>query len=325
MREKVRAMAESLGYVVRSERMSSRTGPGSGKRSSIGVVVGDLCVVNQGTVDSSYIAYHLLTGLSQAGGELDAVTSVAFVNAPTLDPKADPAREIPFLGDVDGIVLIYPLPEPFVANLVKTANVVSIEHAYPTLPVDVVAPAQSVDVMRAVERLHQLGHSRIGYAADDAARGNRLPQTQRFAGYLSGLRRAEMEFREKDVLSVPGLPGAAIARSDLAKAVAERIRLGVTALICSTDRQAYFLWKELASLKIRVPEDVSIIGIGGVKPIEGMKQLTMYRTPYHKLGLAAISRLQQRRQRPDSSPIFIEYPSTFIEGASIAPPRKHSL
>jgi DNA-binding LacI/PurR family transcriptional regulator len=325
MRRRVRAMAESMGYVVRS----SSGGAGSrgrnaeaGSRTRVGVVVGDLCVLNEGAVDSSYIAYHLLAGLSQAAGELDAVVSVAFLNATTMDPAADPAQEIAFLGDIDGVVLIYPLPDPFVARLVKVANVISIEHAYPTLPVDVVSPAQSVDVMRAVERLHQLGHRRIGYVADDAARGNRLPQTQRFAGYLSGLRRAGMDFRGGDVLSVPGLPGDSVARPALAGAVANLARDGVTAFVCSTDRQAYFLWKELAALGIRVPDDVSIIGIGGVTPIQGMQQLTMYRTPYETLGLAAISRLQQRRQRPDSFPVFIEYPSTFVEGVSVAKPGK---
>jgi LacI family transcriptional regulator len=317
MRKRVRAMAESMGYVVRSDNARNVSKPD--RHTKIGVVVGDLVVLHEGAVDSSYIAYHLLAGLSQSAAELSAVLSVGFVNAATLNADADPMREIPNLGDVDGVVLIYPLPEPFVARLVKATNVVSIEHAYPTLPVDVVGPAQSVDVMRAVERLQQLGHKRIGYVADDAARGNRLPQTQRFAGYLSGLRRAGAEYHPEDVMSVPGIPGESVPRSSLAERVANRVRHGVTAMVCSTDRQAYFLWKELATLGIRVPDDVSIIGIGGVTPIEGMKQLTMYKTPYETLGLAAISRLQQRKQRPDTSPVFIEYPGTFIEGASVIP------
>jgi DNA-binding LacI/PurR family transcriptional regulator len=321
MRRRVRAMAESMGYVVPAD--AARAAKKTGAPIKIGAVVGDLCVLNGGAVDSSYIAYHLLAGLSQASTQLGAVVSVGFVNATTLAADADPAREIPFLGDVDGVVLIYPLPEPFVARLVKAANVVSIEHAYPTLPVDVVGPAQSVDVMRAVERLQQLGHRRIAYVADDAARGNRLPQTQRFAGYLSGLRRVGTEYRGEDVLSVPGLPGDSVARPALAAALVARVRDGVTAVVCSTDRQAYFLWKELTGLGVRVPEDVSIIGIGGVTPIEGMQQLTMYRTPYETLGLAAISRLQQRRQRPaDTLPVFIEYPSTFVEGITIGRPRR---
>jgi LacI family transcriptional regulator len=284
----------------------------------VGVVVGDLCVLHEGAVDSSYIAYHLLAGLSQAASELDALVSVAFVNAGTLAPDADPTREIPFLADVDGVILIYPLPDAFVGRLVRSSNVVSVEHAYPTLPVDVVGPAQSVDVMRAVERLHQLGHRRIAYTADDAARGNRLPQTQRFAGFLSGLRRLGIEYRSEDILGVPGLPGPSVSRADLAAAVADRVRAGVTAVICSTDRQAYFVWKELTDLGVRVPEDVSLVGIGGVTPISGMKQLTMYRTPYETLGLAAISRLQLRRREPATLPVFIEYPSAFVEGSSAA-------
>jgi DNA-binding LacI/PurR family transcriptional regulator len=319
MRQRVRAMAESMGYVARRENDGrDRASAGAGKRTKLGVVVGDLVVLKGGAVDTSYVAYHFLAGLSQAASELDAVLSVAFLNASTLDESADPQREIGFLRDVEGVVLIYPLPEPFVARLVKQTNVVSLEHAYPTLAVDVVSPAQAVDVMRAVERLHQLGHRRIGYTADDAARGNRLPQTLRFAGYLSALRRGGLEYRAQDVL---GMPGPAVPRGELAAAVAGRVRDGVTAVVCSTDRQAYLLLKELSAYKIQVPQQLSIIGIGGVTPIEGLSQLTMYRTPYETLGLAAIRRLQERRQQPESSPVVTEYPGSFIEGTSIAPPR----
>ncbi len=318
MRQRIRAMADSMGYVARGDG-NSRDLSSAGSRMKIGVVVGDLVVLNGGGVDTSYVAYHFLAGLSQAANELGANLSVAFLNAGTLEETADPHREIGFLRDVDGVVLIYPLPEPFVARLVKLTNVVSIEHAYPTLPVDVVGPAQAVDVMRAVERLYQLGHRRIGYTADDAARGNRLPQTLRFAGYLSALRRVGLEYRLADVL---GIPGPSVPRTELAAAVAGRVKDGVTAVVCSTDRQAYLLLKELSAHKLRVPQQLSIIGIGGVTPMEGLPQLTMYRTPYEILGTAAISRLQERRARPESlSPVLKEYPGAFIEGTSITPPR----
>jgi LacI family transcriptional regulator len=314
MRQRVRAMADSMGYIARGQQ-ANRARAGDGKQAKIGVIVGDLVVLNEGAVDTSYVAYHFLAGLSQAASELDAVVSVAFLNAEALDESADPQREVGFLGDVDGIVLIYPLPERFVARLVKLTNVVSIEHAYPTLPVDVVGPAQAVDVMRAVERLQQLGHTRIGYTADDAARGNRLPQTLRFAGYLSALRRSGAEYRPEDAL---GIPGPSVPREQLAAAVAARARDGVTAVVCSTDRQAYLLLKELAAHKLQVPQQLSIIGIGGVTPIEGLGQLTMYRTPYEMLGRAAIARLRERRESPDATPVLKEYPGTFIEGTSVA-------
>ena len=320
MRKRVREMADSMGYVARGEGAGG-AGARSGARTRIGVVVGDLVVLHEGAVDTSYVAYHFLAGLSRAASELDATISVAFLDANALGEASDPQREIGFLGDVDGVVLIYPLPEAFVARLVKATNVVSIEHAYPTLPVDVVGPAQAVDVMRAVDRLRQLGHTRIGYVADDAARGNRLPQALRYAGYLSALRRAGLPYRPEDVMSIPGIPGRAVARDDLAAAVVARVKDGVTAVVTSTDRQAYFLVKELAAYKVDVPSQLSIIGIGGVTPFDGQRQLTMYRAPYEKLGLAAVARLQQRRGDTAASTVLQEFPGTFIEGTSIAPPR----
>lgn len=315
LRQRVRAMAGSMGYIPRQEQEPRDF---NGKRNKIGVIVGDMVVLNAGAVDTSYIAYHFLSGLGQAGNECGAVLSIKFLNAATLDEAADPQRELGFVGDVEGVVLIYPLPEPFVERLVRVTNVVSLEHAYPTLPLDVIAQAQAVDVMRGVERLYQLGHRRIGYTADDAARGNRLPQTLRFAGYLSALRRAGLEYRQEDVL---GMPGPAVPRHELATAVIDRVKAGVTALVCSTDRQAYLLCKELQVSGIHVPQHLSIIGMGGVSPMEGVPQLTMYRTPFETLGKAAIERLRGRRKQPDASPVLKEYPGTFVEGTSIGPPR----
>lgn len=316
LRQKIRATAESMGYVVRANRINSRNGTG---RTKIGVIVGDMVVLHAGAVDTSYVAYHFLSGLSQASNDAGAVLSVAFLHAASVNDNSEPQQELGFLDDVDGVALIYPLPESFVAKLVKVTNVVSFEHAYPTLPVDVVGPAQATDVMRAVDQLLQKGHRRIAYTADDAARGNRLPQTLRFAGFLSALRRGGIEYRKEDVL---GIPGASIPATKLAAAVADRVKAGVTAVVCSTDRQAYLLLKELASFDIRVPEDLSVIGIGGVTPIEGLSQLTMYRTPYDVLGRAALSRLSRRGAEYDPSPVLKEFPGTYIEGTSVGPPRK---
>lgn len=319
MRRRVREMAVSLGYIVRTDNAALRERAAIGQKTRIGVVVGDRVVLGDGgTVDTTYVAYHFLAGLSQAASDLDALMSIAFVNAATLDPSSDPEREIGFLGDVDGIVLIYPLPESFVGRLVQRTRVISIEHAYPSLPVDLVGPAHAVDVMRAVEQLHQLGHRRIGYTADEASRGYRFPQGLRFGGYITGLRRVGLDYLPQDVL---GIPGPSMPRGELAAAVAKRIRAGMTAVVCSTDRQAYALRKELSESGVSVPGDLSIIGIGGVTPLEGLPQLTMYRTPYSQLGLAAIARLKERVQRPDASPVLSEYPGTFIEGTSIAAPR----
>jgi DNA-binding LacI/PurR family transcriptional regulator len=318
MRKRVRAMAQSMGYIGRADASAKERAVA--QRTRVGVVVGDRVVLSgEGTVDTTYVAYHFLAGISQAASDLGALMSIDFVNATTLDPQSDPQREIGFLGHVDGVILIYPLPEPFVGRLVQHTNVVSIEHAYPSLAVDVVGPAHAVDVMRAVEKLHELGHRRIGYTADEASRGYRFPQGQRFGGYLTGLRRVGIEYRQEDVI---GIPGPSVARTELAKLVAARIRDGVTGVVCSTDRQAYALRRELSGSGISVPGEVSIIGFGGVTPLEGAPHITMFRTPDATLGLAAMSRLQERIERPHTSSVLSEFPGTFIEGSSIASPRK---
>ena len=61
---------------------------------------------------------------------------------------------------------------------------------------------------------------------------------------------------------------------------------------------------------IEVPQQLSIIGIGGVTPIEGLSQLTMYRTPYETLGRAAIRRLQELDELVNQRNRELEYAAT---------------
>jgi DNA-binding LacI/PurR family transcriptional regulator len=52
----------------------------------------------------------------------------------------------------------------------------------------------------------------------------------------------------------------------------------VTAVITSIDRHGYLLWNDLpARHGLRVPQDVSLIGIGGIPRAEGQPHLTTFR------------------------------------------------
>ena len=60
---------------------------------------------------------------------------------------------------------------------------------------------------------------------------------------------------------------------------AERVREGVTAIVCAADHQAYDLISALQKRGIRVPEDVSVTGFDGIHPPDGMQASVRLKSP----------------------------------------------
>jgi LacI family transcriptional regulator len=195
--------------------------------------------------------------------------------------------------------------------------VVSIEHVYPSASIDTVGPAHAMDAMSAVEHLHRLGHRRIGYVGDEDAQGHKLTTGLRHAGYVSGLNRCNIPYWPEDVINVFSPP---VAKSELAACIAERVRNGVTAVITSIDRHGYLLWDRLPALGIRVPQDVSLVGIGGIYRARGLPQLTTWRCNFERIASAAIDALRSRCTEGRTSDLYQEMPSVFVRGESSTSP-----
>lgn len=310
-RMKVLEAAKRMNYQLPSDRSIFA----SKKLRGIGLLVGN----RYSECDRSFVGFHNLESIGRAAAARNIMTQVAFVDVwreqavESFDVHAYFSRNM-----IDGVVLLYPFPTALIEQINTMWPVVSVEHAYPGLPVDVIGPTQTLDVTHAVLHLAELGHQRIGYIADEAATGMQITQGQRFGGYLSGMHAAGLNCRHEDVVN---MLGPAVSKTDLAQVICDKTRQGVTAWVCSIDRHAYLLWHQLPAMGIRVPEDVSLTGIGGVGAID-LPQLTTCRLPYDAISEAAIHRLAHRLVNRDSLATFTEFQSTFINGVSTAPPGK---
>jgi LacI family transcriptional regulator len=312
-RERVHEAAASMNYAPRG-RLRKASAAGVGR---VGVCVGNLCVAADGTHDPSYVGLHYLTQLERAASVARVGVMVGFVDAVAAGPQLD---RLPMLqpGETQGVVLVYPFPEAVVRQLAARTPVVSIEHVYPSASLDTIGPAHALDTMSAVEHLHKLGHRRIAYVGDEDAGGHRLTMGLRHAGYVSGLTRCDLPYRPEDVCNVTG---PTVPKAQLAARVAEWVRDGVTAVITSIDRHGYLLWDQLPGLGVRVPADLSLVGIGGIYRAAGLPQLTTWRCKYDTIAAAALDALRSRHAGTRSTDLYMEIASTFVQGESAGPPR----
>jgi LacI family transcriptional regulator len=312
-REQVAELAATMEYLPR------RNGKGRQMNhvTRVGVCVGNRCVNADGTPDPTYVGLSFLIGLERVATAGNIGVMAGFIDASAPGQRFD---QLPVLqrGETQGLILVYPFPEQIVRQLAAQVPTVSIEHVYPSAPLDTVGPAHSLDAMSAVEYLHGLGHRRIGYVSDEDAVGHKLTIGLRHAGFVSGLARSGMAYRAEDVVNV--YPPV-VAKPQLAAHIAEMVRGGVTAIITSIDRHGYLLWDQLPALGIRIPEDVSLVGIGGIYRSKGLPQLTTWRCNYESIATAAFDALKSRRAGLRTINLYQEIASVFVQGESSAAPR----
>jgi len=310
-REQVREYAARLNYT---------TPRGRAKRDSafrrISVSVGNRCVSADGTLDPSFVGFHYVVALERAASAAQLGVLVGF-----MDAEADISERLPLFqsDETQGVILVYPYPETFVRSLSRRLPVVSIEHTYPSVATDTIGPAHATDAMAAVQYLYELGHRRIAYVGDEDARGHRLTTGLRHCGYLSGLIRCGLPYQPNDVINV--LPPY-VKKPDLAAWVKVRRKDGVTAVITAIDRHGYLLWEQLPEHGIRVPEDMSIVGIGGIHRSAGKPQLTTWRCDYDTIAKIAIEALKARHEGRRSIDLYQEISSVFVKGSSSGPPNE---
>lgn len=104
----------------------------------------------------------------------------------------------------------------------------------------------------AIQHLRQLGHRRIGYLGGGL--GSYIYQ-ERYLAFFRALRKYKMDDSH-------GLAGHSYFASECLDIHLPRLRdLGCTAIICSHDQLAKTVMLHCQSIGLRIPEDLSIIGI----------------------------------------------------------------
>ncbi len=186
-------------------------------------------------------------------------------------------------GMIDGLVLLPTPQSPSLERLFDShLPVVTIANSHPSVV------SVSVDDVggshRIVEHLARQGHRRILYRANP--RGH-VSSTRRLEAFLQAASGLGMSVT---VLTAPDSPTTlSSAERALLQTPADQ---RPTAAVCWMDLNAYALLDACVELKIRVPDDLAVVGFDGVSlPIRPERKLTTIRAPWTEVAERAVTYL----------------------------------
>jgi DNA-binding LacI/PurR family transcriptional regulator len=172
------------------------------------------------------------------------------------------------------------------------ARLVFVNGALNTLNVPSVGVDERTAGELATQHLIDLGHERIGYVAGP---DHYLPTRQKAAGRRSALRAAGLDpdglVAHGEDFSIEG--GRSAVRELLARAEPP------TGVICSSDLMAIGALHEAAEQRLRVPENVSIVGFDGIDATAWTNPaLTTVEQPIEEIAETAVNSLRTLMDDP---------------------------
>lgn len=304
-RDRVRAAAEALGYVV-SYNASSLA---SGRSRNIGLVVPTVgrwffSTVLQGATSALIDAGYDLT-LYNTGGEQRHRDSVF--------------SELLLRKRLDGVITVTLKLEP--AEIEQLASV-----RKPVVAIGGLIP--QIDTIRvddfniaalATEHLISLGHREVSFLGGSeefevdfklgSARGD---------GFEFAMDQAELPVRQEWLVTADFSTGGAYQK---VRNVLSNPRRRPTAFVCASDEMAFGAILAARDLGLHVPGDVSVVGIDGHELGELFGLTTIAQNPGGQ-GAAAVGKLLSLlgEQEPGPDPTEGFYPTEFIARSSTAAP-----
>jgi DNA-binding LacI/PurR family transcriptional regulator len=162
-----------------------------------------------------------------------------------------------------------------------------------------------------VRHLASLGHSVICYLGETV-------NEQRFSGYLDAMSELGLPVSDAQIVETPFTPSSSY------DAIYELInrKLDFTAVFCANDISAMGALKALRENRIKVPHDVSLIGINDMETVRYLDpMLTSIHIPQEEMGKIAAQILINRIEGRHKIPIKVELPTKLIVRESCAPVR----
>jgi len=212
------------------------------------------------------------------------------------DSDEDPSQEAELVRglakQVDGVVLCSPRsPDAVIEDLAKDCPLVLVNRPCGDLPT---VSIDNLDgVRQAVAHLRALGHRRIAYVGGPAtswSHRERLRSLQQVAA-------EQPEFDLVDLGSFQPYVSGGIAAGDLL------VASGATAVLAYNDLVGFGILKRLRQRGVRVPEDVSVVGVDDI-PMSTLTtpSLTSIGIPLANCGRAAVDMLLGLVRDPSSPP-----------------------
>lgn len=170
---------------------------------------------------------------------------------------------------------------------------------------------------KAVEKLIELGHRRIAAVVPSCS--DRSISELRYNGYLAALREHGIDFDSRLLVETGGCFGMA-ETYDGARRLVES-GADFTALFALSDTTAIAAMKALEDHGVRIPEDVSVIGIDGLSVSEYVSPtLTTMIQPAEEMGRESVRILLDMLEGREK-PRHLLLPARLRQGASVRPAR----
>lgn len=315
-RAKVFRLAADMGYSYSAQRGGNNAKLADRKKLAVIVGISD----EDRTKNDTKTAEALLTGISEKASIEKLDFEVFYVDPTEFLPLSRARQIVKGVSCLDwkGAILIYPLKEEAVSNIMAKFPTVSVLEDYDNCDVDCIHPDQIRGISRIMQRLVELGHKRIGFLSWKYA--IHTPWVERRLGaYVENLYRLGLDLDPSLILNVR--PEEKIPLDELDQLAAKLTReKGVTAWVCAADHQAYHLLRTFKNLQISVPQDCSITGFDGLTPPEGMPVLTSIRIPFRDIGISAVSSLIRKIDHPNTSRRNVQVSGEFVLGETSGPP-----
>ncbi|HBC89099.1 MAG TPA: hypothetical protein DCZ94_19340 [Lentisphaeria bacterium] len=150
---------------------------------------------------------------------------------------------------------------------------------YSSEPYDYVVAENRAGSLKVVEYLHELGHRKTAYIDRQE---NESSVNERRAGFLEGIKKFDMNESENVTMK------SDFTEDDMRKCVKDLVDRKFTAIFAHNDMAAISVIEVLREMKIKVPEEMSVVGFDNIDMAQFMTpSLTTVHQDFHEMGRTA--------------------------------------
>ena len=256
------------------------------------------------------VAHRMLKGLADGINAFGGQLSINFIRSEELEgfkKHGTCPESFSRVAEFSGAVLMQHFSEAFVSEISKILPCVSLNYAYNIKSVDNVGPQDISAIPSLLGYLQKNGHSKIGYI--DAERPHPRTDIRRMLFLMAlggGDNALDLCISDKDYSG---------HEAKFTRALKMMKQKKITAWICGTDGTASCFMKFLNEKGIKVPDDVSVTGFGGVEQTD--PPLCTYNIPFEEIGISAATHLAERIKFPGRPGRWILVDCEFLKGKTV--------
>lgn len=244
MREKIKQLADEMGYVQSSKSKKS----GTRKSYNIGLLIEESYLAKY---DSFY--WQMYQQIATKSMEWGCFTLMEVVGG-----QKEEALELPKLikeQKVDGVIILGKMPDFFLEMLKRNSSlpIVYMDFTDEGHDVDAVVSDSFYGTYQLTNYLFSMGHEKIAYVGTLLATSS---ITDRYLGYVKAMLEHGAELRDDWRIDDRDIHSGYIDETNLLTIPSDM----PTAFVCNCDLAAGMLINKLRQNGYRVPEDVSVVG-----------------------------------------------------------------